>query len=253
MSVVKFLCPNGHPLNAPPNLVGKAGRCPKCSTAFVVPAPDSEELSFPTLLPPTGGSSNKLTNVMGSSPQLQIPLGSGIREGNPSGVRPRQDVFVFLCPNGHKLNGPPSLKGKLGQCPHCGAKFRIPEDEPEVAEGAEIVDMPPPGTDPVEAISSAELQPVDSEPPFEEGVHPLAHIMNRLWVHKGESGEIEILLPEGEIMLPEHFSPALSSKDYGVFATREGMEYSLSVIPWANVRRVNVHKVDELPPSAFPE
>lgn len=253
MSVVKFLCPNGHPLNAPRNFVGKAGKCPKCNTAFVVPAPDSDESPYPTLLPPTGGSSNKLTSVTGSSPQLQIHLGSGIREGNPSGVRPPQEVFVFLCPNGHKLNGPPSLKGKLGQCPHCGAKFRIPEDEPEEVDEAELVRLASPGAAEVEEISSGDLQPVESEPPFEEGVHPLASIMNRLWIHKGETGEIELLLPEGEIMHPEHFSPALSSNDYGVFATREGMGYSLSVIPWESVRRVNVHKLDQLPPGAFPE
>jgi hypothetical protein len=54
-------------------------------------------------------------------------------------------------------------------------------------------------------------------------------------------------------MHPEHFSSALSARDYGVFATREGHGYSFSVIPWANVRRVNVHKVDQLPPGAFPE
>ena len=53
MSVVKFLCPSGHPLNAPLNLVGKAGKCPKCGTAFVVPAPEPEEAAA-TQPAPTG-------------------------------------------------------------------------------------------------------------------------------------------------------------------------------------------------------
>ena len=39
------------------------------------------------------------------------------------------DAIIFLCPNGHKLSGPANLKGKPGQCPHCNAKFVIPEDE----------------------------------------------------------------------------------------------------------------------------
>lgn len=250
MSVVKFLCPNGHPLNAPPNLVGKAGKCPKCSTAFIVPAPEPDE-ETPARRPGPSGSGRLAAEAGGSAPRLDIKLGSGIKAG--PGAQPNQEIFVFLCPNGHKLNGPPSLKGKLGQCPHCGAKFLIPSDEPEVIEGAELVDEPPPETDAVEEISPDSRKFAGSEPPFEKGVHPLAHIVGRLWRHKGERGELEIFLPEGEIMHPEHFSPALSSSDYGVFATREGHGYSFSVIPWANVRRVNVHKVDQLPPSAFPE
>lgn len=248
MSVVKFLCPNGHPLNAPLNLVGKAGKCPKCSTAFVVPAPEPEEV--PTRSPRSAGTGRSTGD---SSPQLQINLGSGIKPG-PGGSRPAQDVFVFLCPNGHKLNGPPSLKGKLGQCPHCGARFIIPKDEAEdVVEGAELVDEPPPGSQSVEEIAPEQLDIEEREPPFEDGVHPLAHIMNRLWYHKGDTGEIEILLPEGEIMQPEHYSPSLSTHDYGVFASREGSGFSFNVVPWTNVRRVNVHKVEHLPPGAFPE
>ena len=238
MSVVKFLCPSGHPLNAPLNLVGKAGKCPKCGTAFVVPAPEPDD---PPMSTPAG--SGRL--AAGSAPRLDIKMGSGIKG---SGSQPNQDVFVFLCPNGHKLNGPNSLKGKLGQCPHCNSKFVIPGDDPDIVEGAELVDEPPPETDAVEAIPSGHLE---AEPPFPEGVHPLAHIVSRLWSHRGQTGELEILLPEGEIMHPEYFSPALSASDYGVFATREGLGYSFSVIPWANVRRVNVHKAEQLPPGTF--
>jgi hypothetical protein len=246
MSAVKFLCPNGHPLNAPQNLVGKAGRCPKCSTAFVVPAPEIEE-------PASNAGANKGPEPAGSSPLIN--LGSGIREGSNVGSQTRPDRFVFLCPNGHKLNGPAALKGKLGQCPHCGARFRIPEDdpEPELIDGAELVAQPPRDLEQVEQILPEELAAAVPEPPFEVGVHPLAHIMNRLWYHKGDSGEIELLLPEGEIMSPEHYSPELSSKEYGVFATREALGYSFSVVPWANVRRVNVHKVEHLPLGAFLE
>jgi hypothetical protein len=39
------------------------------------------------------------------------------------------ELIVFLCPNGHKLNGPARLAGKTGQCPHCGARFEIPFPE----------------------------------------------------------------------------------------------------------------------------
>lgn len=229
MPVVKFQCPNGHPLSAPPSLAGKTGKCPKCGAGFMVPEADE-------------GS--------GSAPRLDIKMGSAIATG--PGSQPNQQAFVFLCPNGHKLNGPPSLKGKLGQCPHCKARFRIPEDEPEEDEEplAEPVEESEESGD---EISPDELEMEEPEPPFEKDVHPLAHIIGRLWRHKGESGEIEILLPEGEIMLPEHFSPGLSAREYGVFATREGNGFSFSVVPWETVRRVNVHKVEHLPLGAFPD
>src|SRR5215204_3661439 len=115
--MIKFLCPNGHQLSAPENLAGKPGKCPKCNTAFVVPTPEEE----PDLEPPAAAAAAAPANAAPTQPT--IGMGSGKGKGAP------KDLFVFLCPNGHKLNGPPSLKGKPGQCPHCGARFRIPSDE----------------------------------------------------------------------------------------------------------------------------
>ena len=124
--VIKFLCPNGHQLSAPENMAGKKGKCPKCQSAFVVPtmedvaAAESESEPVPQEQPAftaaAGGN--------GSEPPSVPAMGSG--KGLPGG-----DLFVFLCPNGHKLNGPPSMKGKAGKCPHCGARFRIPTDDEE--------------------------------------------------------------------------------------------------------------------------
>jgi hypothetical protein len=36
------------------------------------------------------------------------------------------DMILFLCPNGHRLHGLKQLAGKVGQCPHCDARFEIP-------------------------------------------------------------------------------------------------------------------------------
>ena len=93
---IAFMCPNGHQLSAPVERAGKQGKCPKCSVAFVVPDPAE---------PPDQGAADDEADA------------------DPN-------IIVFLCPNGHKLNGPSSLKGKPGQCPHCGSKFVIPEDDP---------------------------------------------------------------------------------------------------------------------------
>lgn len=222
--VVRFKCPNGHILSAPEALVGKPGKCPQCQSAFVVPVPAPTEGQESNGRPGSG--------VTAGSSDLGLAQGSGpIKEGSGTSAKNAGEVFVFLCPNGHRLNGPPSLKGKPGKCPHCQATFLIPTDDETISEEAEYHGEP--------------------EPPFPQDVHPLGHIVARLWYHKGDHGEIELFLPEGEILSPEHYSAMLSQRDYGVFANREGEGYQFTVIPWTAVRRVSVHRVEELPPDLF--
>src|SRR5207248_1536431 len=113
---IKFLCPNGHQLNAPDNLAGKPGKCPKCHTPFVVPKPDEQ----PEAAAEAGDVGSPPAEAL---PETEKPVpAETIGQGSGKGKLSPSDLFIFLCPNGHKLNGPPSLRGKLGQCPHCGAK-----------------------------------------------------------------------------------------------------------------------------------
>jgi hypothetical protein len=39
---------------------------------------------------------------------------------------PGEETFLFLCPQGHRLQGPTRLSGKIGRCPHCQSRFEIP-------------------------------------------------------------------------------------------------------------------------------
>ena len=126
--VIKFLCPNGHQLNAPENMAGKKGKCPKCQSAFVVPTMEEVAAAEAESAPQSDQSNSEASEQ--ESPTIPA-AGSG--KGLPG-----SDLFVFLCPNGHRLNGPPSLKGKPGQCPHCGARFRIPTDDEEEPPEEEI-------------------------------------------------------------------------------------------------------------------
>ncbi|WP_425619324.1 hypothetical protein NA78x_003063 [Anatilimnocola sp. NA78] len=188
---------------------------------------------------------------------------SKIGMGSQKGSSPAAGVFVFLCPNGHKLNGPPSLKGKAGQCPHCGARFVIPEDdvpEDEIPTG-EVEDEEVPAGEPVEDEQAAEdeevveavVEEVEPDPePIPPGVHALGYIVGRLWDHRSESTELEIFLQEGEIMSPDHYAEILSTGDYGVFAHKDGDDmYSLSVIPWSAIRRVDLRRVSKLSNGTF--
>ena len=275
--MIKFLCPNGHPLSAPDNLAGKKGKCPKCNTPFVVP--NLEEVA--DLSPPGAGPA-------GDQPRQESEPAAAGEAGGASGVEGSREfpamgsgkgtatapgeIFVFLCPNGHKLNGPPTMKGKAGQCPHCGARFRIPSDEdlelPEEEASAgdgEVAAASQSGgfdfsrlmggdaaeeeqdEEPVEAF--VEEPPVAPPPP---GASGLGYIVGRLWEQRVDGTELEIFLSEGEILAPDQFSEVLSSSDYGVFAIQEGDgSFAITVVPWSAVRRIGMRKMPDLPPQLF--
>ena len=135
-TLIKFLCPNGHPLASPDSRVGKSGQCPRCQAQFVVPAPDQPPEVAARQLPTEHPESAR------RSPQASAASGS--------------EKFVFLCPNGHKLVGSPSLRGRAGQCPHCNSRFLIPDphaapgdetDQDEPLAGLGDVDLPETGVD----------------------------------------------------------------------------------------------------------
>jgi hypothetical protein len=292
--MIKFLCPNGHQLTAPDNLAGKTGKCPKCSSAFVVPTleelaagdaaaaekggdasgstPNRTQASADSdaegvTAAKSGVGKGAATTATSSPSDVGKPgpvSGSKIGQGSGKGVGTGSNVFVFLCPNGHKLNGPPSLKGRPGQCPHCGARFVIPEDdipEDEIPTGDMADDDDVPSGEaveddaslPEEEIIEAEVEEVEPDPePIPPGVHALGYIMGRLWDHRSETTELEIFLKEGEIVSPDHYAEILSTGEYGVFAHKEAEDnYSLSVIPWSAVRRVDLRRVIKLSNGTF--
>ena len=116
-----FLCPNGHRLSCADEQAGLAGQCPECGVRFRIPLPEQPDDASATTEEPADD-------------------GHGYAEqaaGHESAPQPAPERIVFLCPNGHRLFGPPHLAGRAGQCPHCGAKFRIPPLE-EAPTGSEM-------------------------------------------------------------------------------------------------------------------
>jgi hypothetical protein len=321
MAMIKFLCPNGHPLNSPPHLVGKAGKCPKCGTAFIVPSPEEEPEPPNTEHaaehddnsgPGTSDSQTGLApaNQLGHEASAEFSsaasgssssqLGSG---KSSVSSKPKVETFYFLCPNGHKLNGPVTLKGKLGQCPHCGSKFHIPADEPEEEEASltptdeepeyhsvdenddafgglnldDLIPVSPPASAPEqEEVIEAELLDLPPTPEEEslapeepagpsesfkhyhppeldepEFAHPLAEILKKVWASKTEEGEVELTLENNQKFLPDFFSPQLSKRDFAVFATYDGVSYTLHSFPWSAIRHCTMTKIEDLPPGLF--
>lgn len=248
-TVIKFACPNGHPLSCPREMIGKPGKCPKCEAKFVVPDVPEEE-----------------------------PAEESKPAADPA---PGPGLIVFLCPNGHRLNGPASLQGKPGKCPHCGAKFVIPrEDEmPEEEEGEEppevvrsqrasdsaVIDPRdmeqleeveefPEDAEDVEELSPEDVVDEEVLPPPPPGSHPLGTIFPRLWRFKTQERDVQIHLASGEVLSPALFCRDLSYKEFGVFAVQnDDGTFTVTTVPWHQVTRVALRQVTELPEEMFEE
>lgn len=279
--VIRFLCPNGHQLTAPETLAGKAGKCPKCGLAFAVPTLEeigaAEAEQTPAETPKPQGEepqpesqpeAEPSSSQASGSVDLNLPMNPGSAKSDKG-----SNVFVFLCPNGHKLNGPPSLKGKAGQCPHCGAKFRIPSDEDLADEEPheEVPESEIPAEEPLDAEIADELpevaadetgepEYVDGPPPEEEVFvdpppdvgHALGYVFARLWDQRYEGTEVELYLKDGGLLAPEFYCDNLSCREYAVFANRNGDEdFSFTLINWDDVRKVIVKKIPTLPRPMF--
>jgi len=185
---------------------------------------------------------------------------------NPAPPQPAaEEQIVFLCPNGHKLNAPPSLQGRAGQCPHCGAKFRIPLLDESAPETDEATEEAAEGDDfgPYEEVNGAaaegfELGPADMSDFTEEAPppaiveHPLAQLVTRLWSEREHGGIVELHLTGGAMLVPEWFEKRLSQQSHGLFATQAADgTVTMMIVPWDSVLRVVVRGVVGLPDGMF--
>lgn len=115
-------CENGHKLVCPESLAGSSVICPKCGSRVDVSARNVAK----------GGrtvSEVAVASVSGLFKNVAVvaePAGPA-----PSGTK-LADIS-FSCPNGHRLHGPRSLQGQVGECPKCKTKFRVPVIDWQVA------------------------------------------------------------------------------------------------------------------------
>ena len=288
--VIKFSCPQGHSLSCPDDQAGKSARCPKCNARLTVPDESEERAdggdadNAPDTTPPTDSASTAevVTPVGDQQVESAADTTNGVPESKASGT---EDEIVFLCPNGHQLNGPARLQGRPGQCPHCGEKFRIPsyddvddanDDEyadDEIPMGT-IVDDEEIGMEDLEGIDefhdeydldddkhdahrgqipvAVEVNDEPVAPPLPVRQHPLAQLIAQLWKNKGEGQQVELYLGQGEAIGVDIFSVSLSQQTHGVFATQEDDgTYSVTTIAWDAIVRVGFRKLKQLPKGMF--
>jgi len=165
---IRFSCPNGHRIQCSDNQAGRVAKCPQCGARIEVPTA-SEASSTKT-----AGSATESTKAAGKSGQTARPV-EGSKSGlsakaassSKSSLAQKEPEFEFLCPNGHHLHGPTSLQGHAGQCPDCGARFRIPSYD-DVSESN-------PSADQAETTSGEEMDFSGAAPEPAAGAFPFSY------------------------------------------------------------------------------
>lgn len=197
--------------------------------------------------------------------------GAGPRRGAA-----REPQIEFLCPNGHRLHGPASLQGRLGQCPDCGSRFRIPvydegEDDEQAESGIErgradgrrlsdsriappeiTVDKPPRPRAEDEQVAESPSDALRTEVIGSDSslgtIHPLGAIFAKLWVEKARGATFELVLDDQRVLSPDYFVKTLSPPSHGVFGVKESNgTITLEAVPWETVRRLVVRNLKRLP------
>ncbi|MCC9609138.1 hypothetical protein LOC68_06735 [Blastopirellula sp. JC732] len=190
----------------------------------------------------------------------------------------KEKDLVFLCPNGHKLHAPRKLQGQAGQCPHCNVKFRVPVvdgDEANAGGDASRLDSSIDVPSSTNKLIGPSQSSIFESSPTEVGIRDEAGASNvlgpgasrgsspsvvlnghsrlfqeflRLWSLRRPGATVEIHLPEGEIFVPEYFSPSRSTAEFGFFArSPKSGEYAVNLIPWQYVCRIVLTGIKELP------
>lgn len=249
-------------------MAGKSAKCSKCGHAFTVAPLEELQAEAEAALAAAGaGNAAGGAAAEGNAAAVAIASAAATATAESNG---KEDNIVFLCPNGHQLNGPSRLQGKPGQCPHCGAKFQIPsyDEHDDGAEEFPEEDIPT-GTmvddydgDPLEEVEEFVEEPLENYDLIDEihpmgsgilrppvvGAHPLSHIFSVFWDSREENTVIEIHHGDAEIMAPVYFAPDLSHQEYGVFGLEEAGGYrTVIAIPWSKVNKVVARRVGELP------
>jgi hypothetical protein len=144
---LEAVCPNGHKILCPDDRAGRVARCPKCGLAYRIPEPGATGpgAAASQSAPPGSGIGQGTAAVVSSDPTVsQASAASGASDSAIFGLSglssspaspEKDDLFLFLCPNKHKLHGSKRMAGKVGRCPQCNMRFEIPQpSETEVPD-----------------------------------------------------------------------------------------------------------------------
>jgi hypothetical protein len=274
MPVIEFLCPNGHKIRCKDDQSGRAAKCPRCGVKFCVP---DSMASGPPEVAEFDSSSSLFDWANLGMVEPELPAAES--------AAPKEPQFEFLCPNGHRLHGPLSLQGRPGACPECNSRFRIPsyddisaEEQPEGeislgrVDGSEGSDArkrtatspsQPPELPAQPRSAETGLSPLPQEAKLVEEVlkavspiaidadsagQTMAALFLRLWRLRNGAATVELLLHDGQMIVPDQFLEKLSQPGHGVFAVKEqDGTMSLVALAWESITRATLRGLSEVP------
>ena len=254
--MIEFLCPNGHKIRCPTERAGQAAKCPRCGVKFRIPDPADLDASD------AFGSDTNISRpefTESSVDAMSPPKPEDVPENVPEEVSEKEPEIGFLCPNGHRLHGPASLQGRPGECPECGARFRIPNyEEPSVEEGTGgIAQETDPGQ--IEGGDSTAIEAAENVPPDVGGIvsdasvrgrsgPSMADLFSRLWDARPQGTIVEIRLRNGDSVVPHQFLKKLVRQEAGVFTVREADgTLTLTAVAWEAIAQVAIRGLKDLP------
>jgi len=231
ISVLEFLCPNGHKISCQPDQAGKAAKCPRCGVKFRIP--DAKELDIDEISSSTANLDK--SDFIDSSLMPKQP------NGGVSGKKEQE--IEFLCPNGHRLHGPTSLQGHPGKCPECGSRFKIPTYEDVPADDPEASKQNI-GIGHIDGSRTSNLNI-----PTSDTAESMGNLFARLWTICPKGAVVEVGLRSGETFAPDRFLAKTSREsNQGVFATEKADgSVSLTIVSWSAVERVYIRGLRKLP------
>jgi hypothetical protein len=234
---IQVHCPNGHLLTCPDERAGKHGKCPRCGAVVEIPEPSGWQI------------------------EEEQPEEAPEDSAEPATAE-TATTFWFLCPNGHKLNGPLTLAGRAGKCPHCDARFIIPSPEDYEEEAEEQLSFEMVEEEPAEEVATAptkepvefDFRGIDSvDPATRPTARPpvMAALFNELWRKSGE-GIVELHLRGGAMLVPNWYNTELSQGRVAVLGMQEiDGTYSVAIVPWDTVERIAVRGMELMPRGLF--
>lgn len=153
----QFQCPQGHLLQGDEAHMGMQTQCPYCGTAFVIPvvdlhgaqggyapqyapqygAPYGDQAYGPqdpyaaqdTYEAPQAGARDFLAQVAAEDVAPPAEESVGINFDAASAEPGEIGCIHIPCPNGHELETPYDMLGQEVLCPHCGAQFRLRNED----------------------------------------------------------------------------------------------------------------------------
>ncbi|HEV7225734.1 MAG TPA: hypothetical protein VGN42_23710 [Pirellulales bacterium] len=123
---IVFLCPNGHRLHGPAEMVGRPGQCPHCSVRFLIPSPEDiseEDEEDERQDSPDGSLEEFVIQIETAAKESSVSGKSGLKSPAPPAASvPAPSVPSAPAAGGHALAA--LLKG-LWSCKEQGASIEV--------------------------------------------------------------------------------------------------------------------------------